>query len=69
MMTYDNPNDILGELFGSLFSRCQTCLEASIRGSNFIFDSIQLLCYKCHEINFKRRGSYFDSPDWIKRKK
>ena len=25
--------------------------------------------YKCHEISFKRGGSYIDSPDWIKNKK
>ena len=25
--------------------------------------------YKCHTVNFKRGGSYIDSPDWIKRKK
>ena len=24
---------------------------------------------KCHKINFKRDGSYIDSPDWIKNKK
>ena len=25
--------------------------------------------YKCHKVNFKRGGSYTDSPDWIKKKK
>ena len=39
-----------------------------MRGSNFIFDSVQLMYYKCHKINFKRGGSYIDSPDWIKNK-
>ena len=37
--------------------------------SDFIFDSVQRLCYKCHKINFKRGGSYIDSSDWIKKKK
>ena len=23
--------------------------------------------YKCHRVNFKRGGSYTDSPDWIKK--
>ena len=40
-----------------------------MRGSGFIFDGVNLLCYKCHKLNFKRNGSYIDSPDWIKRKK
>ena len=34
-----------------------------------IFDSVQLLYYKCHNISFKSDGSYIDSPDWIKKKK
>ena len=25
--------------------------------------------YKCHKVNFKRGGSFIDSPDWIKKKK
>ena len=40
-----------------------------MKGSDFIFDSVQLLYYKCHKVNFKRSGSYIDSPDWIKKKK
>ena len=24
---------------------------------------------KCHKVNFKRGGSYIDSPDWIKIRK
>ena len=40
-----------------------------MRGSDFIFDSVQLLYYKCHMINFKYGGSYIDFPDWIKKKK
>ena len=38
-------------------------------GSDFIFDSVQLLCYKCHKMNLKRDGSYIDSSDWTKKKK
>ena len=40
-----------------------------MRGSDFIFDSDQHMYYKCHKVNFKRRGSYIESPDWIKIKK
>ena len=68
-ITYENVNDVVGEMFEWLFSRYQDALEASMRGSNFIFDSVQLLCYKCHRINFKRGGSYIKSPDRIKNKK
>ena len=38
-------------------------------GSDFIFDSVQVMYYKCHRVNFMHRGSYINSPDWIKKKK
>ena len=44
-------------------------LETSTRGNNFIFDSVQLLYYKCYKINFKRGRSYIESPDKIKTRK
>ena len=40
-----------------------------MRGSEFVFDYIQLLCYKCYKIMFDRGASYIDSPYWIKNKK
>ena len=40
-----------------------------MRGIHFIFDSVQLIYYKCHKVNFRRCGLYIDSPDWIKKKK
>ena len=30
-------------------------------------DCVNLLCYKCHKINFKRDGLYTDISDWIKK--
>ena len=40
-----------------------------MKGSDFIFDSVQLMYCKCHKENFKRGGTYIDSTDWIKKKK
>ena len=40
-----------------------------MKGSDFVFDYVQLLYYKCHKINPNRRESYIDSSDWIKNKK
>ena len=40
-----------------------------MRGRDFIFDSVQLMYYKCHKVNFKRGGSYANSADLIKNKK
>ena len=41
--------------------------ENQTRVSDSIFDTVQLLCYKCHNVNCKLGGSYIDSPDWIKK--
>ena len=68
-MSYDNANEVVNELFESFLSRYQAGLKTSMKGSDFILDSVQLLYYKCHDINFKRGSSYIDSPDWIKKKK
>ena len=38
-------------------------------GSNFVFESVDLLYYSLHRISLNRGGSYIDSPDWIKHKK
>ena len=38
-------------------------------GSEFVFDYVQLLYYKCHKINLNLGGLYIDSLDWIKNKK
>ena len=41
-----------------------------MNGSEFVFDYVELLCYKCHKINPNNRGGlYIDSSDWIKIKK
>ena len=48
----------------------QEGLEKSMRGSEFIFDSVDLLNYNLQKINLNRKGSsYIDSPKWLKLKK
>ena len=58
MITYDYADEIVEEVFESLLSRHQIGLETSMKGSNFIFDGVNVLFYKCHKIDFKRGGSY-----------
>ena len=62
-MINDNTIKIIDELVESFFSRYQIGLERSMRRSGFIFDSVRLLNYRHYKINFKRDGSYIDSPD------
>ena len=66
---YSDANDVIDNLFKSLRSRYQGKLETSMKRSDFTFDSVQLMYYKCHKVNFTRGGPYIDSPDWIKKKK
>ena len=40
-----------------------------MKGTDFIFDCVDLVYYKCHKINPIRNGSYIDSIDWIKSKR
>ena len=40
-----------------------------MEGSNFIFDSVQLIYYKCHEVNSRHSGSYIDFPEGIEKKR
>ena len=60
---------LLMNFFSHFFQDTKLVLGTSMRGSDFIIDSVQLLYYKCHKINFKHGGSYLDSLDWIKKKK
>ena len=66
---YSDANGVIDELFESLCSKYPENLEISMRESDFISDSVQLMCYKCHRVNFIHGGSYIDFPDQIKKKK
>ena len=39
-----------------------------MRGSEFIFDSVDLLYYHLQRVSLKRGESYVDSPKWLKDK-
>ena len=59
LTSYIDANEVVDELFKPLHSRYQGNLETSMRGSDFIFGSVQLMYYKCHQVNFKRGTSWF----------
>ena len=62
-------DEVIEELFKFLLQRYHEKLKESMRGSDFIFDSIDLLYYDLHKISLNRGGSYIDSPKWLKDKK
>ena len=49
---YRDVNEVINDLFESLHSSYQGNLETSMRGSGFIFESVQLMYYKCHKVQF-----------------
>ena len=56
------------KIIDSLKNRYQNDLE-SMKGSEFVFDHVHLLYYKCHKINPNHCRSYINSLDRTKIKK
>ena len=52
-----------------LLQRYQEGLEESTKGSEFVFDSVNLLEYKLNKISLNRGRSDIDSQKWLKSKK
>ena len=67
IMINDEADEVIKELSHSLKNRYQNNFE-SMKGIEFVFDYVHLLCYKCLKINLNRDGSHIDSSDWIKKK-
>ena len=68
IMMGSETHEIIDELFESLLQKYQEGLEESMRrGSDFVFDSANLLYYHLHKTSLKRIGSsYIDSSEWLK---
>ena len=69
IMMGSETDDIINEHFQSFLPRYQEGLEESMKGSDFVFDSVDLLYYHLHKISLKRGKSCIDSPEWLKNKK
>ena len=69
IMSGIETNDIISELFNSFLKRYQGGLEIKMKGSNFVFHSVDLLYYILHKISLNRSGSYTVCPSWLKYKK
>ena len=69
IMMGSETDDIIDKLFESLLQRYQEGLEESMKKSDFVSDSGDLLYYHLHKLSLKRGKSYVDSPKWLKNKK
>ena len=59
-----DTDDIIRELFRSFLHNSQEELKI-ISGSEFNFESIELMDYKLHRVRLRRGGSYVKSPEWL----
>ena len=66
IMMGSDTDEIIEGLFESLLERYQEGLEESMRGSEFIFDSVDALYYDLNKVSLSRDRSYIDSPEWLK---
>ena len=69
IMMGSETDEVIEELFEFLLKGYHEELEESIKGSEFIFDSGNVLYYNLNKISLNRRRSYIDSPEWLKNKK
>ena len=63
-----DTDDIIRELFRSFLRNYQEELKI-IKGSNFVFESVELMDYKLHRVRLRRDGSYMKYLQWLANKK
>ena len=64
IMWVSDTDDIIRELFRSFLHNYQEELKI-IKGSDFVFESVELMDYKLHRVRLRRGGSYIKSPEWL----
>ena len=69
IMIGSETDEIIEDLFQSFFEKYQEGLEEPMRGSEFVYDSVDVLYYNLNKISLSRGGSYIDSLKWLKNKK
>ena len=71
IMMGSETDEIIEDLFESFFFlfEYQEGLEESVRGSEFVYDSVDELYYNLNKVSLSRGGSYIDSSKWLKNKK
>ena len=67
IMMGSETDEVIEELFKYLLQKYQEGLEESMKGSEFIFDGVDVLYYDLNKISLNRGGSYIDSPEWLKK--
>ena len=61
----NETDDIIKELINSFLNNYQKEEIILRNGSNFVFESVDLLSYHIHKTSLKRGKSYIKSPEWV----
>ena len=69
IMIGNETDQIIEDLFESFLLKHQEALDESMRGSEFVYDSVDVLYYNLNKVSLSRSGSYIDSPKCLKNKK
>ena len=69
IMVGGETNKIIKDLSESFLQKYQEGLEGSMRGSEFVYYSVDTLYYNLNKISLSRGRSYIDSPKWVKNKR
>ena len=69
IMVGSETDEITKDLFESFLQKYQEGLEESMRGSEFVYNSVDVLYYNLNKVSLSRGGSYIDSPKSLKNKK
>ena len=65
-----DTDEVIDILFDTMLQKFQEAKEKLFeRGSEFIFENVDLLYYYFHRIDMRKSGSYIETPEWLKNKK
>ena len=69
IMIGNETDEIITELLISVLQKYQKDLEEKMKGSELVFDSVNLMRCKLHKISLNIGGSYIVFPGWFRNKK
>ena len=69
IMMGSKTDEIIEDFLESFLQKYQERLEESMRGSEFVYDSVDVLYYNLNKVSLSRGGSYIDSSKRLKKKK
>ena len=63
IMVGSETNEIIMDLFECFLQKYQEGLQEPMGGSEFVYDSVDVLYYNLNKVSLSRGGSYIDSPN------